>query len=618
MSGFAVIFDRSNRPIDPRDFERVMQRLSHRGPDGRDQHLAGNLVLGHWHFWTTPEEVGERQPVSLPGQPYTLVFDGRLDNRPELLMALGLSPAEEPALSDACLALHAYARWGAACCEHFLGEFALVIHDPQRAELLCARDQLGDRTLFYSIIGSRVVIASEPWAVAGGGKTPAEVNDIFLAANFAFQVPADGQTLFKDIYEILPAHMLTINASAHTLRRYWQPYFSTKLRGLSDQEYADRFRALLDQSVACRMRATTPVGILMSGGLDSPSVAGLAARQIAPQQLTTLSYVFDELTECDERKDINAVVEKWHLHSIQISGDEDWTYKEMQYWPENPNKPESDPYRLLHERIFERAHAEGLRVLLDGSFGDNLYSAGNYWWADLISDGKLLTAVKELRDYVHYCGWKVTWQIGFIQRAVGHFLNLIPGGRYLHLAEALPEWLTDYAVRCISKIAVAPDRLHERYNSLIGMNVSRDVSASDFYFNRHSLEIRHPYRDRRLIEFALALPAYQLFKRGLYKHILRNAMRGILPESIRTSHVSTSYMPLFFRGIEREKKLFQESIQTTNAIWQKFVKVDWVFEHCFGLFTSDNQPPNVLIPWLCITRQNWYELFSHRYGGSNE
>ena len=609
MSGFAVIYERSKQPIDPQAFERVMGRLSHRGPDGRDDIQIGSVRMGHWHFWTTPEEVGERQPLSLPGTPFTLVFDGRLDNRPEVLSELGIDPVAGNSLSDAALTLRAFARWGQACFEHFVGEFAAVIYDQQHDEVLCARDQLGDRSLFYTIQGSRVVITSEPWAAAGGRNVPAELNDNALAASFAFQVPQDGQTLFKEVFEILPAHTLTLNSTTQNPRCYWKPDLSKKLRGLSDEEYAERFRALLEQSVVCRMRATTPVGIMMSGGLDSTSVACFAARQIAPQQLTTLSYVFDELTECDERPFINSMVEKWNLRSIQFLGDDAWPYKNSGTGPVNPNRPEHDPYRLLHEQLSTRAQAEGLRVLLDGGFGDNLYDSAMYWWADLLCELKLMKAAKDPVLYIQHWGWRKTWQAGFFRKAARHLFNHIPGGKHIHGTDTQSDWLTDYSARCLTNNNKKQNPIYERFGNLLGMRAAKGASGSDFYSNRHSLEMRHPYRDRRLIEFVLTLPAYQIYERGVYKYILRNAMRGILPENIRTRRQPTSISTLFLRGIEREKTVLGSCIQSPQALWRKFVRVDWLLSHTYGLFSTDNKWPNVLVPWSCLANIAWYESF---------
>ena len=202
MSAFAVIYERSNAPVEPGALERVMERLGHRGPDGSTVLMAGHAALGHWHFWTTPEEIGEKQPLGLDGMPFQIVLDGRLDNRPELFVKLNINSAEGSRLSDAALILHAYARWGERCFEFFIGEYALVILDERRGELLCARDSLGDRTLFYSFKGTRLVVASEPWAVAGADGSDVELNEIAVAYYFALKTPEDGQTVFKNIQEL--------------------------------------------------------------------------------------------------------------------------------------------------------------------------------------------------------------------------------------------------------------------------------------------------------------------------------------------------------------------------------------------------------------------------------
>jgi asparagine synthase (glutamine-hydrolysing) len=183
--------------------------------------------------------------------------------------------------------------------------------------------------------------------VAGADGSGTELNESAVAHNFALRAAEDGQTLFKNVYEVAPAHAMLVNASGQRTWCYWQPDPSKRVRYNSDEEYAEEFRGLLEQSVRCRMRATTPVGVLMSGGLDSGSVACLAARMLQPQPLTTISYVFDELAECDERRYIETVKEKWGIHSIQIPCDDAWPLKDWAHWPSNPNHPEGNPYRLL-------------------------------------------------------------------------------------------------------------------------------------------------------------------------------------------------------------------------------------------------------------------------------
>ena len=611
MSAFAVVYERSNAPEDPGALEPLMSRLEYRGPDGRNVSLAGKVAMGHWHFWTTPEEVGERQPLKLPGMPFTLVLDGRLDNRTELLSELKIDSVEGSSLSDAALVLHAYARWGEQCFEHFIGEYALVIFDEQRNELLCARDALGDRTLFYAFPATRVVIASEPWAVAGADGVGVELNESVAAHYLALEFPEDGQTLFKNIHELLPAQVLSVNATSQRQWRYWQP-IQTRVRRGSDEGYAQEFRFLLEQSVRCRLRSTTPVGVLMSGGLDSSSVACLAARMVAPKPLTTISYVFDELADCDERKYINAVREQWGIRSIQIPCDDAWPFKNWQDWPHNPNLPEGNPYRLLKKRAYQRAQTEGLRVLLTGGFGDHLYIAGKDWLADLVTEGQLLKAGRELSLQIRSAGLRWTLQAGFLQRLGRHWLDSLPGGWRLHRKQVAPGWLTDLSAGYLSKAGKRgrPDPMIERYGSLLGIGAANSCSGEILEASRYTLELRHPYRDRRLIEFVLGLPAYQLYFRNRYKLVLRNAMQGILPEMIRTRIYPTSMGSLFFRGFEHEKAVLQASVQDQGAGWRKFVRLDWLQNHWNVSDMSEQEKKSVMIPWVCFSYDAWYKYLT--------
>jgi len=511
LSGFAVVYERSNTPGDPGVFSRVMERLNHRGPDGNDILVAGNVSMGHWHFWTTPEEVGERQPLQLAGMPFRIVFDGRLDNRAELFAELGMTPPERETLSDAALTLLAYARWGEACLEHFVGEYAWVICDEPRDRLLCARDAMGDRTLFYSADGVRVVIASEPWAVAGANGLEAELHETAVAHYFALRATGDGQTLFKSVYELLPAHAMRVNSAGLRKWRYWQPDPSRRLVGESDAEYAEQFRSLLEESVRCRMRSTSPVGVLMSGGLDSTSVACLAAQMLAPAPLTTVSYVFDELADCDERAYISAVQEQWGTNSIQIPCDDAWPYRDWATWPRNPNQPEGNPYRLLKERAYGRAHQEGLRVMLTGAFGDHLYSGAEDWLADLIMDGRLLQAWQELARHLPSLGLRRTLMAKHVRRVARRMLDMLPGGRHLRRRNTRYPWLVPNSLSEAAKKESRLDSAFESKANLLGLRAAESCTAEISNASRHALEFRHPYRDRRLVEFVLRLPSCPCF-----------------------------------------------------------------------------------------------------------
>jgi len=605
LSAFAVIYECSNTPADPGVLERVMERLKHRGPDGSDVFIGNRIAMGHWHFWTTPEEVEERQPLTLDGMPFRIVFDGRIDNRPELLSQLGMTSSDEALLSDAALVLHAYARWGADCLQHFIGEFAFAIFDERRAELFCARDALGDRTLFYSIKGARFVLASEPWAVAGADTSASQLNETAVAHYFALKATEDGQTLFKNVYELMPAHGMIINASGQRSWRFWQPDPSRKIRGRSDAEYAEEFRSLLDESVRCRLRSNTPVGVLMSGGLDSTSVASLAARRLAPTPLTTISYVFDEWKDCDERIYIDAMKSRWNICSIQIPCDDAWPFKNWSDWPHNPNYPEGNPYRLLKERAYARAGQAGLRVLLTGGFGDHLYSAGVDWLADLLVERRLVEAVRELSLYFRYAGLRWTFQSGFLQRVAKRWLAAVPGGQKIKRRRTVSAWLTSFSDQQIFGGSSDAEPGFGPYENMLGPTAALSSSAEIFHASRHALELRHPYRDRRLVEYVLSLPAYQLYYHDLNKRVLRSAMQGILPDIIRFRLQPTSLGTLFLQGVKREKSAVETLIHASAAVWRKFIRADWLSAHWSMDTISDTNELASALLWVCASYVAW-------------
>jgi asparagine synthase (glutamine-hydrolysing) len=604
MSAFAVIYERSNTPANLGVLEHVMERLSHRGPDGCDSLVSGNIALGHWHFWTTPEEQGEKQPLALAGLPFKIVLDGRLDNRTDLLEYLHIETNEGGLLSDAALVLYAYAHWGEDCLKYFIGEYALVIVDEQRDQLFCARDALGERTLFYAFRGTLTVIASEPWAVAGALESAPELDELAVVHYFALRATEDGQTLFKGAFELLPAHTLVITAANHRFHRYWQPDLSGKIRYKTDEEYAEHFHSLLEESVRCRMRATTPVGVLMSGGLDSTSIASLAACMIAPQQLTTISYVFDELPGSDERKYINAIQEHWNTRSIQMVCDDYWPFKDWQNWSRNPNQPEINPYWLLNDLAYRRAQAEGSRVLMTGMFGDHLYGARSNWLLDLIGDRRFLDAFRDFFYCIRFAGLKRNWRAGYMQRVILKFFNML-GIKRWHREKRIPSWLMPFSRKAMLD---ANSRLSDSNENLIGNWTAQRCSSEIFNSSLHSLELRNPYRDRRLIEFVLAIPAYQLFRRGISKYILRTAMKSAMPDLVRLRREYTSFLPLYFHGLEREQSTILDRLRDLNTEWRRFVQQDWILKRWNLAFSPDQDGPHALVPWLCLSYESWYKF----------
>jgi asparagine synthase (glutamine-hydrolysing) len=197
---------RDQVPLAAEAIEPLLAVLEHRGPDGCDVVCDGQAVLGHLHFWTTPEEVGERQPVHDPASRLDIVLDGRLDNRADLAAQLGLELEELARLSDAALVLRAFKKWREGCFARLLGSFAAVIFDAEQGCLVSGRDPLGNRTIHYYVDSGAVVLASEESVLLRYPAVSNRLDDSSLARFFAARAPAPDATFFGDI-KTLPRAM---------------------------------------------------------------------------------------------------------------------------------------------------------------------------------------------------------------------------------------------------------------------------------------------------------------------------------------------------------------------------------------------------------------------------
>ncbi len=576
----------------------MMNRLAHRGAEGRADLKLENARMGFWRLWTTPEEVGERQPLTDESLHLTILLDGRIDNRDELLRQWEIPRAEAEKLSDAALVLRAFGRWREACLPMLVGEFALAVYDHARNELTCARDPLGDRTLFYAEFGGRLAIASEPWAAAAASPNAPTLNERALAHYFALLAPPDGQTLFNNVYEILPAHALKFDAQGKRAWRYWQPNPQAEIRYRAEEDYAAHFLSLVRQSVRSQMRSASPVGVMLSGGLDSSAVACLAA-EVSPEPLRTFSYVFDELPQCDEREYIGQVVRRIGARATHILCDDAYPFKEMESLPRNPNLPHRNAFRAALEKNYAAIRESGTRVILNGQFGDYLYSPGEDWLAEFLAEGRFLAALRELRQWIENGGLRrPRAQVPF-RRAARRMVDALPSGKLLRRRSRPPQWLTPFAAALIEP---APQTSFAEW--LVGQENAASFAYEATNSGRFGIELRSPFRDRRVVEFVLSIPAYAIQARGQTRFILRNAMRGIMPEAVRTRETKGTLYPLYVKGVQAEAAALEKLLQKPGAAWSKYVKKDWFAASQERLLSKSP------ILWLCVSYELWQESFS--------
>ena len=599
MSGLVLISHSDGSPVGREVVERMMAALSHRGPDGAELVVRGTVGLGCQHFWTTAEEIGCRQPVERAGGALSVLFDGRIDNRRELLQKLGL-PGRT---TDAEVVLNGYVLWGEGLFERLLGPFAIAVHERFGSRTVCARDAMGERSLFYSRTPRVLVIASEETALLSHPEVSSDPDEESVARHFALAAPRGGSTFYAAVRELKPGVVLRFDAQGESERRFWTPP-EAPLRYRRVEEYAEHFGELLESSVACRMRSAAPAAVLMSGGLDSSSLAAVAARGLAkaepPARLPVISWIFDELESCDERPYMDAMVRAHDLRPVRILCDDAWPLRfGAASWPRDPNTPLNNPYRLLLDRAYRATGEQGGRVLLTGWFGDLLYGGIGEWWADLVRDGRLGEACVELIR---------SWRGGDSRnRSLRPLRSALAAWTRRWRPLRRPgldrhPWLTTAARQRLNGRREAPDRAGRLLTGSHQWYAKAEARAAAQF----QVDVRHPFWDRRLVEFALAVPRFVLFRPGREKHVLREALADDLPLLVRDRRAQSSLAELFRRGImEREVGEMEAVLENRAASWRRYVSPDWLWALLHDRTRSDLDGPESVIAWTCLSWELW-------------
>jgi asparagine synthase (glutamine-hydrolysing) len=576
MSGIAGVWNLQGQPVDPTQLTRMAEAARHRGPDGIRTWRDGEIGLAHLALNTTPESWREHQPCSNADGSCRITADARIDNRDELLHTFASLDIPLGEQTDVHLILAAYDLWGDDCPRHLIGDFAFVLYDRPRRQIVAARDRIGIRPLVYHHDpGGRFVWASEIKQLLAHEAVSRRINDAavgdFLGSGcFA----RHDETAYRDILRLPPAHTLTIDGKGARLRRYWSLDDVQPIRYASEEDYASHFRNVLRGAVTRQTRSDRPFAIMMSGGLDSTAVASLAATSgnEGATRFTVFSTVFDELKECDERAGIEAVATTHHLKTLYVPSDDAWPLADDGRMLSGYDEPNPAPQYLLWDTALKAIRAEGCRVVLTGDGADAVCSESNLAYFNLLRQ-------LQLRRFAHDV-WS-SWQLrgtrpalglreglfGIIAASVGQFHRREMG--------SAQEWLEPGFMRRVS--------FRSRYRKIGRFRRARvaraaglaDLTGPDQQMRNavldqaaylNSLEMRHPFLDAKVLEFMFGVPLELFFDSALgSKPLLRRSMRGVLPEGVRTARRKVIFDALMNRGL-RERGLPTARLLLSNPV----------------------------------------------------
>lgn len=539
---------------------------------------------------------GGESPLVAGGDVHVL-FAGRLDNREELASALGLSA--DPVPGDSALALAAYLRWREDCLPRLQGPFVLVAVEAGGRRLLAARDVLGDRRLVYAVDGPALLVASGEHQLLADRRLDRRLDETSIARYFAYQGPTVGRTYFETIHELPPGFVLNADDSGLQLTRF-DGVRIVRSSAATDGERQEELRETLGRAVSCRLRPRgRRCGVLMSGGLDSTSLAALAVdRAGGGQGVPAVSWGFDRLPAADERALSEKVGRQLGIDLITVPGD--GLRPEVAAGLSHPaDFPGADPYRPLLVAALRAAREHGIDRLLTGHHANQLWAGGDYWLRDLVTEGRIRAAAVGLGHLlVRGAGARPR---GRTLRSAAARLAGWRGG-----AAAVAPWLTPRARELSrSEHSDGPRTGRgeiDRWGALAGY-WSYEAHRLRLLALGEDVEVCFPYRDRRVVELFLGLPAHLLYRPGESKRLQRRAMTGLLPEAVREQHRPANLFAWIAAGL-RSSVLTEllKRLEETVELWGRWVRRDWLRER---LQAAEPEPRASGIAWRCLAYADW-------------
>jgi asparagine synthase (glutamine-hydrolysing) len=551
------------RRVSRTEIAYLLQGLERRSPDYFRIHVSKSFGAGFRGLLIAPEDKPDQPLAGLSGS--IITFDGRLDNRNELFVGLGMSLSDT--VSDAMLTLIAYEKRGRGCFDQLKGEFACVIRDERSNSLFLFRSLCGTRPLFYVMTHNQIVWSSElDDLVVKSGIDPV-VNDTY-AIGYAYCQPDIDESPFRNVETVPPGTYIEFRDTANVSRAVpvWHPERISTLSLGSDDEYADAWRHHVQNAIASKLRTMGPVFCELSGGLDSTTLV-LISDQIleskgrAISELTTTSLTFETSSTCDESYFIRIAETARGCKGIHISehvqqptfGLRDTAFTGA------PSAHRFTPGR--YPAIAEAMKLAGAHVLLTGIGGDHVF------WSDQEGSPELADFLLGWRLgslFTHASQWSKASRVPLWRILLSHALTPVA------VTAGLGSWLPSEITRCpwipkkACKWLVQAGRdqgiaindgidLPSRRVRETMIRAFRALLSAGHFQGHQQIYFSHPYSNQELIDFVLGLPMNQLARPGQDRFLMRRATQGLLPEAIRNRKSKATIDEAACRVLQHER-----------------------------------------------------------------
>ena len=656
MCGIAGIYDLRGE-VKPQQVREMTSTLRHRGPDDEGFFLMNtkkrnvlacggadtppclnlprienhfgksfDLVLGFRRLSILDLSPAGHQPMGNEDGSLWILHNGEIYNYVEIRKELERMGHRFITQTDTEVILHAYEEWGTDCLKRFNGMWAFAILDLKKNKIFCARDRAGVKPFYYTFNGQRFVFASEIKALLALDEIAPQPNDQ-IVADYLFSGVIDHtqETFFKNIYQLRGGEYLLFEKNRVMVKSYWD-IEPKEVRLTKESDYVEQFYELLEDSIRLRLRSDVPVGTCLSGGLDSSSIVCLANKlmfdgqiidpKLVGQRQKTFSSCFENHAY-DERGFIKLVIDQTGADKNYVFPEAENLSKDLTKLIWHQEEPFGSTSIYAQWNVMKLAKELNVTVLLDGQGGDELLAgyipAFYHLFASLLRRGHLGRFVKELNEFRTKHGMRLP------QLSIGMISALIsPRGKFnlRRMTKNGIEWANKDFLRHYLRPFTGSNKFKDTLNNYL-YQAFRFVALPGLlhYEDRNSmafsLEARLPFLDFRLVEYLFSLPPEQKIGKGVSKVVLRNAMKGILPEEVRNRKDKMGFATpedIWFRtvlkntinGIINSKSFSERGFFDMDKVKKAFDK------HCEGKINIS------FMIWRWVNLEMWFKTFIDR------
>ena len=605
MCGISGIVNFNNTLIEENQVHKMIETMHHRGPDDSGVFIDENVGLGFVRLSILDLSSAGHQPMQSNDDKYVIVFNGEVYNYLEIREELS-SKYQFKTNTDTEVILTAYLEWGEKCLDKFNGMFAFVIYNKVTGELFGARDRFGIKPFYYFQDSNNFIFASDIPAILSVVQSKITPDDASIFDYLAFgRTDQNESTFFRQIKKLQHGHCVTISPQR---KRYeikkWYDLKKTSRDPITDP---DELRNLLRSSVELRMRSDVPVGVSLSGGVDSSSLVGIINKDLGKEDLFTFSSVYHDNHRANEKSAIDLVKLK---NSKFVYPTSKGFVDEMDDLLDAHSEPFSTSAIYAQYKVMQLAKKD-VTVLLDGQGADEYFGGypyfHGYYYKGLFNSMNYIRLAKEIATYT-----KLNKDITNL-KYFAYFMS--PKFIKQKIVSKQNNYLHDSFLNSNIEQSTIVNELYQSKNLLqastnhFEYKLEHLLKWEDRNSMHFSIESRVPFLDYRLVEGILATPSKYKIRNGVTKYLLKESVRDIVPSAIlnKTNKVGfATPEDLWFRSDYMSKRI-DKLLLSKNLMSERYINLNLIknliFEHRSGKINASSEI------WRWMNLEYWLQKY---------